>query len=89
MLMPVKPCSATTPCPAPRRNPRSERRRHHQSGPGTCVGSWGRDVAVQARRACLSPLAGLSGEGAASVAGILLPALCVGTLPGVLLITRK
>jgi DHA1 family bicyclomycin/chloramphenicol resistance-like MFS transporter len=36
--------------------------------------------------AFLSPLAGLGGEGAATVAGILLAALCVGALPCVLVI---
>jgi DHA1 family bicyclomycin/chloramphenicol resistance-like MFS transporter len=39
--------------------------------------------------ACLSPLAGLGGEGAATVAGILLAVLCVGALPCVLLIARN
>jgi len=38
--------------------------------------------------AFLSPLAGLGGEGAATVAGILLTALCAGALPCVLLIAR-
>lgn len=38
--------------------------------------------------AILSPLAGLGGEGAATVAGIMLAALCVAGLPCVLLITR-
>ena len=36
----------------------------------------------------LSPLAGLGGEGAATVAGIMLAALCVGGLPCVLVIAR-
>ncbi|MGH3226070.1 MAG: hypothetical protein ACRDPY_46580, partial [Streptosporangiaceae bacterium] len=39
--------------------------------------------------AVLSPLAGLGGEGAATVAGILLAGLCLGALPCVLLIARK
>ena len=39
--------------------------------------------------AVLSPLAGLGGEGAATVAGILLAVLCLGALPCVLLIARK
>jgi DHA1 family bicyclomycin/chloramphenicol resistance-like MFS transporter len=39
--------------------------------------------------AFLSPLAGLGGEGAATVAGIILAALCVGGLPCSLLIARK
>jgi hypothetical protein len=38
--------------------------------------------------AFLSPLAGLGGQGAATVAGILLAALCVAGLPCVLLIAR-
>ena len=38
--------------------------------------------------AFLSPLAGLGGEGAATVAGIMLAALCVAGLPCVLLIAR-
>src|SRR6201999_4390980 len=39
--------------------------------------------------AFLSPLAGLGGQGAATVAGIMLTALTVGALPCVLLIARK
>jgi DHA1 family bicyclomycin/chloramphenicol resistance-like MFS transporter len=39
--------------------------------------------------AFLSPLAGLGGEGAATVAGIMLAALCVGALPCVLLIAGR
>ena len=39
--------------------------------------------------AFLSPLAGLGGEGAASVAGIMLAALCVAGLPCVLLIAGR
>jgi hypothetical protein len=38
--------------------------------------------------ALLSPLAGLGGEGAATVAGIMLAALCVAGLPCVLIIAR-
>jgi MFS transporter, DHA1 family, multidrug resistance protein len=38
--------------------------------------------------AILSPVAGLGGEGAATVAGIMLAALCVAGLPCVLLIAR-
>ena len=39
--------------------------------------------------AFLSPLAGLGGEGAATVAGIMLAALCVAGLPCVLLIAGR
>ena len=39
--------------------------------------------------ALLSPLAGLGGEGAATVAGIMLTALCAAALPCVLLIPRR
>jgi DHA1 family bicyclomycin/chloramphenicol resistance-like MFS transporter len=39
--------------------------------------------------ACLSPLAGLGGDGAATVAGIMLAALCVAGLPCVLLIPGR
>jgi hypothetical protein len=38
--------------------------------------------------AFLSPLAGLGGQGAATVAGIMLAALCVAGLPCVLLIAK-
>jgi DHA1 family bicyclomycin/chloramphenicol resistance-like MFS transporter len=39
--------------------------------------------------ALLSPLAGLGGQGAATTAGIILAALCLGALPCVLLIPRR